>query len=124
MDIKPDNILLGSDNLRSLDSSVIYLIDFGITKSYRDKEGKHIPWRNEIAFSGNVLFASKYCFNGVGKYFTLKLPFRIQQARRPHLPLLLPLLPAARQTRLARQDQQQRPPLFQEGRPHQEPPHR
>lgn len=68
MDIKPDNILLGSDNLRSLDSSLIYLVDFGITKRYIDKDGKHMPWRNGVAFSGNVLFASKYCFNGVGKY--------------------------------------------------------
>jgi serine/threonine protein kinase len=44
MDIKPDNILLGTTNLRSLDSSNIHLIDFGISKSYLTPEGEHIPF--------------------------------------------------------------------------------
>jgi len=67
MDIKPDNILIGTDNMKSLDSSLFYLIDFGISKKYIDEEGNHIKWRNNVPFSGNVLFAGKNCFNNVGK---------------------------------------------------------
>ena len=67
MDLKPDNILLQSDNLSSLDSSNLYLIDFGISKRYLDKFGNHIVFKTEVPFSGNTLFASKNCFNNVGK---------------------------------------------------------
>lgn len=37
MDLKPDNILLGSPNLHSVESSLIYLVDFGISKKYLDE---------------------------------------------------------------------------------------
>lgn len=68
MDIKPDNILLQSENMRSLDSSIIYLIDFGISKRYLDRNGNHYEKRLDVPFSGNVLFASKYVFNNICKY--------------------------------------------------------
>ena len=34
-DIKPDNFLIGKDN----DSSTIFMIDFGLAKKYRNKDG-------------------------------------------------------------------------------------
>jgi casein kinase 1, alpha len=37
MDIKPDNIVLGSENMKKLESSQVHLIDFGISKSYLDE---------------------------------------------------------------------------------------
>ena len=45
MDIKPDNILVGTENLESLESSTIHLIDFGLSKSFLDKNNEHIPFR-------------------------------------------------------------------------------
>jgi casein kinase 1 len=69
LDIKPDNILLGTTNFRSADSSNVHLIDFGISKSYLTPQGEHIPFRTDVPFSGNILFASKNCFNNFGKVF-------------------------------------------------------
>lgn len=42
MDLKPDNILLGSANRTRFDSSNIVLIDYGISKQFKDSDGKHI----------------------------------------------------------------------------------
>ena len=36
-DIKPENILTGRDN-----DSNLYLVDFGISKFFRDKKGRHM----------------------------------------------------------------------------------
>lgn len=52
-DIKPDNIMTGSDN--SLDS--LYLIDFGKTRKYLDSDGKHLP-NKPTDFNYNEWFAS------------------------------------------------------------------
>ena len=41
-DIKPDNILFGSQDLSSKDSKILYLIDFGISKKFADKNGNHL----------------------------------------------------------------------------------
>jgi casein kinase 1 alpha len=49
LDLKPDNILLGSD-VTNKASSTLYLVDFGISKSYLDKSLNHLPFRNNIAF--------------------------------------------------------------------------
>ncbi len=42
LDLKPDNILLGSTNKSKPESSVITLIDFGIAKKYITQTGEHI----------------------------------------------------------------------------------
>ena len=69
LDIKPDNILLGSDNMKSLESSAIHLIDYGISKPYLDGKNNHISFKRHVPFSGNVLFASKNCFKNYGKNY-------------------------------------------------------
>jgi casein kinase 1 len=38
-DIKPENLCIG----RNKDQSTIYLIDFGLSKRFIDKNGEHIP---------------------------------------------------------------------------------
>lgn len=50
MDLKPDNIVLGTHNMNSEDSSLIYLIDFGISKTYQDSYAQHIPLIQNIIF--------------------------------------------------------------------------
>ena len=60
-DLKPDNILIGSQNLYSENSSVIYLIDFGISKKIKITEEKE-P-KKSTKFKGNIIFASKNAFS-------------------------------------------------------------
>jgi casein kinase I family protein HRR25 len=50
LDIKPENILIGSNDLADQESSVLYLIDFGISKKYRLATGEHIPFRTGVKF--------------------------------------------------------------------------
>ena len=38
-DIKPENILMGLNK----ESNVVYLVDFGISNFWFDKNGEHIP---------------------------------------------------------------------------------
>lgn len=61
-DLKPDNILLASANRKIKKSSKIILIDYGISRSYRDAFGDHVPFRKKVPFCGNLLFASKNAF--------------------------------------------------------------
>jgi serine/threonine protein kinase len=49
LDLKPDNILLGSD-VKNMASSILYLVDFGISKTYLDESLDHLPYRNDIPF--------------------------------------------------------------------------
>lgn len=51
-DIKPDNFIIGSNNL-------LYLIDFGLSKLYRDKiTHTHIPYREDKRMIGTPRYAS------------------------------------------------------------------
>ena len=49
LDLKPDNILLGSD-VTNKASSTLYLVDFGISKTYLDEFLNHLPYRTDIPF--------------------------------------------------------------------------
>ena len=61
-DIKPENILVGL----GLNSSTIYLIDFGLSQEYKDKKtGLHLPYRNCKSMIGTVNYASLNSHNGI-----------------------------------------------------------
>lgn len=53
-DLKPENLLMGRDH----ESNLVYMIDFGISKIYRDNQGKHIPFREKKPFIGTTRYAS------------------------------------------------------------------
>ena len=54
-DIKPDNFLVGRGNK----NTIIYAIDFGLAKKYKDsKTGLHIPYRDGKRLTGTARYAS------------------------------------------------------------------
>ena len=52
-DLKLDNFLIGLN-----DPKIIYLIDFGISSTYKNEDGTHIKKLRYTTFSGNFMFAS------------------------------------------------------------------
>lgn len=60
-DIKPDNMLMGSR-----DTSIVYLVDFGLAKRYRDHTSKqHMPYREGKHLTGTARYASVNTHLGV-----------------------------------------------------------
>ena len=58
----PDNFMTGINQKRSL----VYLIDFGLSKRYRDpKTGDHIPYRDGKSLTGTARYASVNTHLGV-----------------------------------------------------------
>ncbi|KAI5279603.1 Casein kinase I isoform delta-A, partial [Ascosphaera acerosa] len=54
-DIKPDNFLMG----RGPDSRTVYVVDFGLSKRFRDQvSGQHIPYREGKSLTGTARYAS------------------------------------------------------------------
>ena len=63
-DIKPDCFLLGNIS----NSSIIYLIDFGLAKYYKNEyTNKHIPYQTNQALIGNIKYASISSLKGIAK---------------------------------------------------------
>ena len=60
-DIKPENFLVGNP-----DTSIIYIIDFGISKKYRSsRTGKHINYTKNNKFNGTFNFSSINSMKGI-----------------------------------------------------------
>ncbi len=54
-DLKPDNFLIGLKRK----SNILYLIDLGLAKKYRDpRTHQHIPYRENKNLSGTARYAS------------------------------------------------------------------
>ena len=61
-DIKPDNFLIGSGQK----SSALYVIDFGLSKKYRDpKTFQHIPYGEHKSLTGTARYASLNAHLGI-----------------------------------------------------------
>ena len=71
-DIKPDNFVIGSKK-----PSLIYMIDFGLAKRFRNpKTGQHIPWKEGKNLTGTARYASLFTHLGYEpvSYTHLTLP--------------------------------------------------
>lgn len=58
-DIKPDNFLIGNDN-----KNVLYLIDFGLSKTYI-KKGRHVPIERNRNITGTARYVSINVHKGI-----------------------------------------------------------
>jgi casein kinase 1/casein kinase I family protein HRR25 len=64
-DIKPDNFLMGRGSRRHM----VYIIDFGLAKLYRDpRTHRHIPYKEGKNLTGTARYASINTHMGFGKY--------------------------------------------------------
>lgn len=60
-DIKLENIVLGPNG----DDKTLHLIDFGLSKSYLDEDGKHMKMRTDKGMVGTVRYSSIYTQQGL-----------------------------------------------------------
>ena len=61
-DMKPDNMLLGLGD----HSDVVFIIDFGLAKMYRDvTTGRHIPYRTRRGLTGTARYCSIHAHLGL-----------------------------------------------------------
>lgn len=66
-DVKPDNFLMGLGKKGNL----VYIIDFGLAKKYRDaRTHQHIPYRENKNLTGTARYASINTHLGIGKAYT------------------------------------------------------
>ncbi|KJH44737.1 hypothetical protein DICVIV_09228 [Dictyocaulus viviparus] len=65
-DIKPDNFLMGLGKRGNL----VYIIDFGLAKKYRDSRSQHIPYRENKNLTGTARYASVNTHRGIEAFAT------------------------------------------------------
>ncbi|CAD8087039.1 unnamed protein product [Paramecium sonneborni] len=53
-DIKPENVLVGKDD----EENLLYIVDFGISKFFKDENDSHISFRENQPFIGTTRYAS------------------------------------------------------------------
>ena len=58
MDLKPDNVLIGSPDMSTDKARKLYLIDFGISEKFKLENGVHRRKIKEPHFRGNLIFSS------------------------------------------------------------------
>ena len=75
-DIKPENFCVGGDT----EPDKLYIVDFGLSKCYRNHDGSHIPCRTGKTLTGTPRYASINCHEG------------IEQSRRDDLESLMFML--------------------------------
>ncbi|KAG5853952.1 hypothetical protein ANANG_G00032280 [Anguilla anguilla] len=88
-DVKPDNFLMGLGKKGNL----VYIIDFGLAKKYRDaRTHQHIPYRENKNLTGTARYASINTHLGIGKnltgtarYASINTHLGIEQSRRDDL---------------------------------------
>ena len=60
-DIKPANLLMDY----TFPHGKIHLVDFGLSKQYRDRNGKHLPYKTGLMRVGSLRYMSKYTHQGI-----------------------------------------------------------
>ena len=75
-DIKPGNILIG----KNLESKKLYIIDFGLSKKYVEKNGKHIIYKEGKGLTGTP------------RYVSLNTHYGIEQSRRDDIEVVAYIL--------------------------------
>ncbi len=60
-DIKPDNFLIGVGK----NKDKVYVIDFGLAKKFKNRDGSHIPHREGKKLTGTARYASINTHRGI-----------------------------------------------------------
>ncbi|CAG2119994.1 unnamed protein product, partial [Medioppia subpectinata] len=55
-DVKPENILLGLPQTPG--ANLLHVVDFGLSKEYKDRNGVHIPYKENVGLNGTARYMS------------------------------------------------------------------
>ncbi|CAG2100915.1 unnamed protein product [Medioppia subpectinata] len=55
-DVKPENILLGLPQTPG--ANLLHIVDFGLSKEYKDRNGVHIPYKENVGLNGTARYMS------------------------------------------------------------------